>query len=44
MPEIITLAKEVRLFVLAVLYFEWWGVGMVICLERGADLHMTQLS
>ena len=20
-----------------------WGVGMVICLERGADLHMTQL-
>jgi len=24
--------------------FEWWGVGMVICLERGADLHMTQLS
>jgi len=22
---------------------EWWGVGVVICLERGADLHMTQL-
>ena len=22
---------------------EWWGVGMVICLERGADLHMSQL-
>jgi len=20
---------------------EWWGAGMVICLERGADLHMT---
>jgi len=19
---------------------EWWGVGMVICLERGADLHV----
>ena len=19
---------------------EWWGAGMVICLERGADLHM----
>ena len=18
---------------------EWWGVGVVICLERGADLH-----
>ena len=22
---------------------EWWGAGMVICLEQGADLHMTQL-
>jgi len=22
---------------------EWWGVGVVICLERGAELHMTQL-
>jgi len=22
---------------------ERWGVGMVICLERGADLHMAQL-
>jgi len=23
---------------------EWWGTGMVICLERGAnDLHMVQL-
>jgi len=22
---------------------EWWGSGMVICLERGADLHMAQL-
>ena len=22
---------------------EWWGAGMVICLERGADLYMTQL-
>jgi len=22
---------------------EWWGVGMVICLERSADLHTTQL-
>jgi len=21
---------------------EWWGVGMVISLERGADLHMAQ--
>ena len=22
---------------------EWWGAGMVICLERVADLHMAQL-
>jgi len=22
---------------------EWWGVGVVICLELGADLHMAQL-
>ena len=22
---------------------EWWGAGMVICLELGADLHMSQL-
>jgi len=22
---------------------EWWGTGLVICLERGADLHMAQL-
>ena len=22
---------------------QWWGVGVVICLERGADLHMAQL-
>jgi len=22
---------------------EWWGTGMVICLERYADLHMVQL-
>ena len=22
---------------------EWWGAGVVICLERGRDLHMTQL-
>jgi len=21
---------------------EWWGAGMVLCLERGADLHMAQ--
>jgi len=22
----------------------WWGAGVVICLERGADLHMAQLT
>jgi len=22
---------------------EWWGAGMVICLQRGADLHKGQL-
>jgi len=23
---------------------EWWGAGMVICLERGGDLYMAQLN
>ena len=22
---------------------EWWGAGMVVCLERGAHLHTAQL-
>ena len=22
---------------------EWWGAGVLICLEQGADLHMAQL-
>jgi len=22
---------------------EWWGVGVVVCLERGVDLHVAQL-
>jgi len=22
---------------------KWWGAGVVICLERGTDLHMAQL-
>jgi len=22
---------------------QWWGTGVVICLERGADLHMAPL-
>jgi len=21
----------------------WWGAGVVVCLEQGADLHMVQL-
>ena len=23
--------------------YKWWGAGVVICLERRADLHMAQL-
>ena len=23
--------------------YEWWGAGVVICLEQGADLHKAQL-
>jgi len=22
---------------------KWWGAGVVVCLEKGADLHMVQL-
>jgi len=22
---------------------EWWGAGVIVCQERGADLHMAQL-
>jgi len=22
---------------------EWWGAGVVVCLEQGADLHLAQL-
>ena len=22
---------------------EWWGAGVVVCVEQGADLHMAQL-
>jgi len=28
---------------LVLLLIEWWGAGMVLCLERGADLHLPQL-
>ena len=30
--------KGIRLYKI-----EWWGAGVVVCLERGADLHMAQL-
>ena len=23
--------------------FQWWGAGVVVCLEQGANLHMAQL-
>jgi len=26
-----------------ILKTEWWGAGMVICIERGAELHVVQL-
>jgi len=26
-----------------IILLEWWGAGMVVCLERDADLHMAQL-
>jgi len=28
---------------MSIVNVEWGGAGMVICLERGADLHMAQL-
>ena len=28
---------------LPLLFTKWWGAGVVICLERGADLHTAQL-
>jgi len=29
--------------ILTVKKLEWWGAGTVICLGRGADLHMAQV-
>jgi len=29
--------------VLLLAHAEWWGAGVVICLKRGADLHMAKL-
>jgi len=33
-----------QLFLAFVATTEWWGAGVVICLERDADLHMAQLT
>ena len=41
MPKII-INNTINLF-LSAISTEWWGAGVVICLERGADLHMAQL-
>jgi len=30
-------------YIICICIIEWWVAGMVICLEQGADLHMTQL-
>ena len=35
--------KRSLLLLLSIVDVEWWGAGMVICLERGADLHTAQL-
>ena len=37
------LVASVLLYVVVFDLTEWWGVGVVICLERGADLHIFQL-
>ena len=29
--------------IIIIIKTEWWGAGVVICLERGADLHMAQM-
>ena len=40
----LTLLLVVRKSIRPVKKFEWWGAGMVICLERGTnDWHMVQL-
>ena len=35
--------KRSLLLLLAQSFFQWPGIGMVICLERGVDLHVAQL-
>ena len=46
MPEWQWLRTEVIIclsWYVMLLVVEWWGAGVVTCLERGADLHMAQL-
>jgi len=43
MPSALTLSVGRQEGLTACKKLEWWGAGMVICLERGADLHMAQL-
>jgi len=31
------------IYTLTLTSVEWWGAGVVICLDRGADLHMARL-
>ena len=46
---LIHIIHNIYLFIYLFIYYllqlktEWWGAGVVICLERGADLHMAQL-
>ena len=42
-PQLSTLTGLIVLCVRFVKKTEWWGAGMVICLEWGADLHTAQL-
>ena len=39
----IAFLMAILIFIVFLLPTEQWGAGMVICLERGADLHMAQL-
>ena len=39
----IAFLMAILIFIVFLLPTERWGAGMVICLERGADLHMAQL-
>jgi len=41
--DVDAVTKSGRLFHTRAAATEWWVAGMVICLERGADLHMAQL-